>query len=230
MPETEPKAADVIDSYRRRRTRMVPLVLGGLAVVLLVVGLFLIIIWLTGDSPPSLPFLSSRTPTPTLTPTALPPSATPTITDTPLPSETPTPEGPRTYTVAVGDTLFSIAEKFGVPMDLLIATNHLTNPSNLGVGTQLIIPAEGAELPTETPIPTGLPRGSKINYTVKTGDSLQSIAAKYNSTAERIATENQMKLTDVLFVGRVLVVVVNIVTPTPTATGNPATATATIVP
>jgi LysM repeat protein len=230
MPESEPKAADVIDMYRRRRTRMVPLVLGGMAVVLLVVGLFLVIIWLTGDNPPSLPFLASRTPTPTQTSTPLPPSLTPTITNTLPPSDTPTPEGPKTYTVEVGDTLYSIAERFGVTMDLLIASNTLADPNNLGVGSQLIIPAVGAELPTETPIPTGLPRGSKVNYTVKTGDSLQSIAAKYNSTAERIATENKMKLTDVLYVGRVLVVVVNIVTPTTTPTGNPATATGTMVP
>ena len=160
MPETEPSAGDVIDSYRRRRNRVVPLFLGGLAVVLLVVGVFLVVLWLTGESPPAMPgFLATDTPTPTETPTPMPPTLTPTITNTPEPTLTPTPSGPTEYTVEVNDTLFSIAEKFGVTMDLLISFNSLTDPNNIGVGTTLLIPPPDSELPTETAIPTGLPRG-----------------------------------------------------------------------
>ncbi|MCJ7512112.1 MAG: LysM peptidoglycan-binding domain-containing protein, partial [Anaerolineales bacterium] len=192
MPETETNAGDVIDSYRRRRNRLVPLFVGGLAVVLLVVGVFLVVLWLTGDSPPALPsFLARDTPTPTATPTPPPPTETPTITNTPEASLTPTPSGPTEYIVEVGDTLFSIAETFSVTMDLLISYNGLTDPNNIGVGTTLLIPPPDSELPTETAVPTGLPRGSKIEYVVKTGDTLQSIAAKFNSTAEAIALENK---------------------------------------
>ena len=43
MPEDDRSAAEVIDAYRRRRERMVPFFLGALAVVLLVVGLFLVV-------------------------------------------------------------------------------------------------------------------------------------------------------------------------------------------
>ncbi len=231
MPETEPSVGDVIDSYRRRRNRLIPLFVGGLAVVLLVVGLFLVVLWLTGENPPAMPaFLAPDTPTPTETPTPLPPTETPTITNTPEPSLTPTPSGPTEYTVEVGDTLFSIAEKFGVTMDLLISFNALADPNNIGVGTKLLIPPPDSELPTETAVPTGLPRGSKIEYLVKTGDTLQSIAAKFNSTAEAIATENKVQLTDILFVGKLLVVPVNIATPTPTVAAPIVTATATRVP
>ncbi|MGH2607202.1 MAG: hypothetical protein ACRDG5_11490, partial [Anaerolineales bacterium] len=84
MPENEHNAANVIASYRRRRERTIPLVLGGLAVVLLVVGLFLVVVWLTGDNPPRLPALfASATPTPSVTPTPVP--ATATSSDTPTP-------------------------------------------------------------------------------------------------------------------------------------------------
>jgi len=232
MSETEHRAADVIDAYRRRRGRMLPLLLGGLAVVLLVVGGFLVVIWLTGDQPISLPFFSTDTPTPTLTFTPRPPTETPTITLTPLPSETPTPEGPRTYIVEAGDTVTSIAEQFGISADLLLAYNAaaIPDPNNIGVGSQIIIPPSDAPLPSTTALPTNLAPGARIEYVVVTGDTLQKIAAKFNSTAEAIAKASKVLVTDILFVGKVLIVPVNIATPTPTSRAPLGTATATRVP
>ena len=239
MSETEHRAADVIDAYRRRRGRMLPLLLGGLAVVLLVVGLFMIVIWLTGDQPPSLPFFATDTPTPTLTFTPLPPTETPTITLTPPPSETPTPEGPKTYIVELNDSLFSIAAEFGITIDQLLAYNPeiAANPNSIGVGSARSSSRRvDAPLPSPTALPTNLAPGARIQYVVATGDTLQSIAAKFNSTAEAIATASKIKVTDILFVGKVLVVPVNIATPTPTSrvpSATPAptsTATPTRVP
>ncbi len=226
MTESDHRAADVIDAYRRRRNRMMPLLLGGLAVVLLVVGVFLIVVWLTGENPPSLPFLSTKTPTPTVTPTPLPSSATPTITMTPAPTQSPTASGPRTYIVEANDTLYSIAQKFSTTIDLLLAYNpKVTNPNNIPVGSQLIIPEPNAQLPTETPMQKTPIPGTRIDYTVKGGDTLQSIAARFNSTAEAIALASGIKVTDILFVGKVLKVPVGIATPTPTYTPNPNTST-----
>jgi len=238
MSETEHRAADVIDAYRRRRGRMVPLILGGVAIVLLVVGLLLVIIWLTGGGIPSLPFLATDTPTATLTSTPLPPTDTPTITLTPPPSETPTPSGPVTYIVEAGDSLFSIAEQFGITIDQLLAYNPeiAASPNSIGIGSQIIIPPADAPLPSLTPIPTNLAPGARIEYIVVTGDTLQSIAAQFNSTAEAIAAASKIEVTDNLFVGTRLIVPVNIATPTPTsrvpsATPAPtATRTATRVP
>ena len=231
MPENEPKAADVIHAYRRRRERMVPLFLGGLAVVLTVVGLLLVVIWLTGDRGTALPaFLASDTPTLTDTTTPAPPTLTPTVTDTPLPSETPTPEGPKTYIVEPGDTLSSIADQFDVDILLLISVNNISDPSAINAGQELIIPQAGAVLPTTTALPQTLVPGSRIEYVVQPGDSLESIASEFNSTAKKIAELNNIKVTDVLFVGKILIVPVNIVTRTPTSTVNPATPTATMIP
>lgn len=229
MPESERSASDVIQSYRKRRERMVPLVLGAFAVVLLVVGVFLIVIWFTGENPPSLPsILASDTPTPTNTHTPVPPTATATITLTLEPTETPTPSGPITYVVQEGDTLSSIAEEFGVSIDVLIAANpDIENAASIFVGQEIIIPPPDTELPTNTPLPETLVPGTIIEYVVRAGDTLQSIAAQFNSTAEAIAEENEMEITDVLFVGDVLKVPVGIATPTPTFTPNPFTATPT---
>ncbi len=228
MTEDDRSAAEVIDAYRRRRERMVPFLLGALAVVLLVVGLFLVIIWFTGDNPPALPaFLSPASETPEPTNTLPPPTDTPEPTQTPLPSDTPTPEGPLTYVVEEGDSLASIAEQFEITIDQLIAANNLVDPNNIGVGSQLIIPSADVELPTETPLPETLTPGSTIEYVVKSGDVLQLIAERFNSTVEDIAEQNDLDPADVLFVGLRLVIRVNIVTPVPTDTPSPFTPTPT---
>jgi len=48
--------------------------------------------------------------------------------------------GGTTYTVERGDTLFAIAQQFGVTVQAIVNANNLTNPNNLAVGQQLIIP------------------------------------------------------------------------------------------
>jgi LysM repeat protein len=225
MPDSEPKVADVILSYRRRRERLIPLLLGGLAIVLLVVGIFMVVLWLTGDNPPAMPgFLASETTTPTETATQLPPTDTPTITLTPLPTDTPTPAGPITYFVELGDSLWTIAEEFGLEdIQLLMAVNNITDPDAIQVGQELIIPGEGDVLPTETPLPDNLLPGQIIEYRVKPGDTLESIAAQFNSTAEAIAEENDIDDPNAIGVGQIIFVPVNIATPTPTFTPEPET-------
>jgi LysM repeat protein len=226
MTEDDRSAAEVIDAYRRRRERMVPFLLGALAVVLLVVGLFLVVIWFTGDSPPALPaFLRSDTETPEPTNTPQPPTATLEPSRTLEPSETPTPSGPLTYIVEEGDSLASIADQFEVTIDQLIAANNLVDPNNIGVGSQLIIPDPDADLPTETALPGTLVPGTTIEYVVKSGDSLLAIAVRFNTTIESISEANDLDPVDVLFVGKKLIILVNIVTPVPTDTPSPFTAT-----
>ncbi|MGB9780748.1 LysM peptidoglycan-binding domain-containing protein [Caldanaerobacter sp.] len=61
-----------------------------------------------------------------------PPSPVP-----PVPSSGPC---PKYYTVQPGDTLWSIAQKFGISIDDLIRSNYLLNPSMIYPGQTLIIP------------------------------------------------------------------------------------------
>ncbi len=229
MSEQEPNVADVILAYRRRRDRLMPLVVGGLAVVLLVVGVFMVVLWLTGDNPPSLPsFLASKTPTATETSTPLPATETPTITLTLPPSDTPTPTGPLTYTVELGDTLEKIAEEFGLDgITLLMAVNNIDDPDAIFVGQNLLIPSSEDVLPTNTPLPENLLPGQRIEYRVQPNDSLESIAAQFNSTAEAIAEANDIEDPNDIGIGQIILVPVNIATPTPTATPGLGTPSAT---
>lgn len=233
MSDGEQNAAEVIESYRRRRQRMVPLLLGGAAVLLLVIGLVLVVLWVTGDSPPQLPALfATDTATPTETATPEPPTATPTVTLTPTITLTPTPSGPQSYIVQEGDTLTSIAEEFGVDLGLLLAYNPEIEAGAILVGQEITVPQPDAEFPTPTPLPEDLLPGAEIEYRVRSGDTVASIALEFNSTAEAIIEANDIEDPNDIRIGDILIVPVNLVTPVPTDTPdpNPPTATDTPVP
>jgi LysM repeat protein len=77
-------------------------------------------------------------PTPTAT-IALPTQA-PTLAASPVATATPQPTT-QEYTVAAGDTLTAIAEKFGVTTDAIISANSIANPDFIQPGDTLTIPA-----------------------------------------------------------------------------------------
>jgi LysM repeat protein len=231
MPESEKDVADVIQAYRRRRERIVPLVLGGLAVVLVVVGVFMVVLWVTGDNPPAMPgFLASDTPPPTHTNTVRPPTITPVITVTLEPTDTPTPSGPQTYIVGEGDSLSSIADEYELGdrgVELIMSINNLRDPDAIFVGQELIIPEAGTELPTTTPLPATLQPGQEIEYSVQPGDSLESISDKFDSLVEEIVERNEIEDPNAIGVGQVLIIPVNIATRTPTLVPEDVTPTET---
>src|SRR5574341_904073 len=78
----------------------------------------------------------------------------------------PAPAGPATqpasgtYTVARGDTLASIARRFGVTWAALAAANNLADPDHIFYGQVLVIP--GASASTGAPAPTGTPATKQI--------------------------------------------------------------------
>lgn len=220
----------VIDSYRKRqqKARRAPLVIT-IAAVLLIVGAAILIFWLLGPEKPTFSFLATETPTPTETATTTA-TATVTSTATQMPTETITPTvtlsptiaGPFIYQVEEGDNLWAIAERFGVDLLVLIEVNNL-DPANptIRVGDKLTIPASDTELPTSTPLPTDIRRGTKIEYKVQLGDSLLSIATAFNSTVDALKEENEIENENEIFVGQVLIIPVNLVTPVPTETSTP---------
>ncbi len=204
----------------------ISLLLGGLAVVLIVVGLVLLFS-LASRRGGVMALFASPTPTPThtATPTATPtvtptPTMTPTITPTPTWTPTPTPDKPFPYEVQPGDTLVGIADKFGVDLVTLMLLNGLSNKTLLAPGVKIIIPLPNMEPPTPTPIPTGLPPGATIEYFVLPGDTLQAIANRFNTTVEAILEANDMEPDVVLYAGDIILVPINILyltaTPTPT--------------
>ena len=81
-------AQSVISGYRKRQ-QLGPFLIGGLAVILVVIGLFMLVIWLTGDGKPTIKLFKTKTPTPTMTATVTPTQPTPTPSNTATITETP---------------------------------------------------------------------------------------------------------------------------------------------
>jgi LysM repeat protein len=163
---------------------------------------------------------STSTSTPTITPTE---TATPTIT------VTPTQSGPFIYEVAEGDSCWGIAVKFQVDPLILITINNLDPTCPIRIGDKLTIPGAETTLPSETPVPSNLPRGTEIEYRVKTGDTLGTIAAAFNSTVEALKEKNKIQNENEILVGMTLIIPVNLVTPVPTNTPT-STGTVTVLP
>ncbi|MDX9849415.1 MAG: LysM peptidoglycan-binding domain-containing protein [Anaerolineaceae bacterium] len=228
MKRDDPKK--LIASYKRKQ-QMLPFIIWGLALILVIVGIVLLIVWLVGPTKPKFSLFASATPTATatFTPTQVPPTATftmtSTATETPTVTITPTRSGPIEYTVVLGDTCYDIAATYDIDIMVLLAINNF-DPGSCPIqpGDKIIIPAPNQELPTATPWPTNLPRGSKLTYVVQFGDTLDLIANKFLSTVEDIMELNELENSNQIFAGQILEVRVNLVTPLPTL---PATVTPT---
>lgn len=221
-------AQDVISSYRKRQ-QMGPFIGGALAVILAIVGILILVLWLTGGNRPAISLFATKTPTATatFTPTPTTPTATATmtatVTMTPTVTATATPSGPFEYVVQEGENCFDIATKFNADINVLISLNPAYGATcAIKPNDVLLIPLPDQELPTATSLPTNLARGTKINYTVVLGDSLGGLAVRFNSTVEAIQAENKLEGIDI-FAGQVLVIPVNIVTPVPTRPASTAT-------
>jgi LysM repeat protein len=223
--ENRPPTNEVIANFRKRRQQSSNLLFFyGLIVLLVISGVILIIFSLSGGGNPLASVFQTKTPTPTITDTPTltpPPTDTPTITLTPTVSATATASAPFTYTVQEGDTLDSIATKFNLGKDgipLLLQINPSIDPTTqiIHVGDQILVPNPGLQLFTPTPIPANLRPGTKVPYTVQSGDTLAGIASKFNSTVDAIVTANNLKDANSIQVGQLLQIPVNLVTPTPT--------------
>ncbi len=100
------------------------------------------------------------------------------------------------YLVKRGDTLASIAHKFGVSVDAIAGVNGLVSVSRIWAGTYLWIPA--------ATVPPTFPPGQtcRTKYTVQRGDTLTKIAARYGVTVWRLAWNNGIKNYSRIYVGQ----------------------------
>ncbi len=223
-----------------------PVILGLLALVLVAIGVIILYVWFSSPGGPKISLFPSATPTLTETPTNTPVTPSATATETVTPSftptitETPTPSGPYEYTVKDEDNCWQIALDHNVDLPVLLAINNFPpDQCPIVAGQKILIPAPGQALPTDTPIPSDIAKGTKIEYIVKSGDGLGAIAVRFNTTVEEIikATNEynkknnlaELKDAGTIFIGQKLIIPVYIVTPTATraATSTPVPPTAT---
>lgn len=236
-------AKNIISSYRKKQ-KIGPYLLGGFAILLAVAGVVLLIVYLVGGGG-GISLFKSKTPTPTETPTPTPVTPTSTftmtatVTETPTITPTATASGPFEYVVQEEDNCTTIAEEFGVDVEVLLFINNLTSSCYITVGQTILVPAPGQEMPTRTPVPTDTAPGTKIPYTVSAGDTLNDLAVEFLSDVDRIIEETNkyrkeegldpLEDENDIKIGDILIIPVFISTPVPTTT-NTATPTMTPAP
>jgi len=114
------------------------------------------------------------------------------------------PKEPVTYTVKVGDTFQSVADKYKITVDELL----LANPDLLAEGVKLSIPVPTISKPNITDNATvDKANTSTRTHTVKVGDSIGTIARKYSVTVEAILALNPgLTNPNLIFVNQVIVI------------------------
>jgi len=121
------------------------------------------------------------------------------------------------HVVKKGDTLWSIAQKYNLSVDLIFTTNNIANSELISIGQEMKIPSHKNAV-TETKIVNQAiveKKNNNINnnvsqpenaepivYTVKAGDNLWNISRKYGVSVEVIISVNNLKEKDLLSLGQ----------------------------
>ena len=95
------------------------------------------------------------------------------------------------YIVKSGDNLYAIARRYNITVDALKRANNLTS-NLLSVGQRLVIPLPSIE-------------SSNNIYVVKKGDTLYSIANKYNVSVDNLKNTNNLNNNN-LSIGQTLII------------------------
>lgn len=95
-----------------------------------------------------------------------------------------------TYTVQSGDTLSSIASKFGTSYQSLASLNGISNPNIIYAGQVLRV--------------NGSASAGSVYYTVRSGDNLSAIASRYSTSYQALASLNDLSNPNLIFAGQTL--------------------------
>lgn len=132
-------------------------------------------------------------------------------------AEVTAPPPPATYTVAKGDNLWIIAKKNGVSVKQLTAANNLRTDSTLKLGQKLVIPGKTSEAapavapaatsmaaPAAVAAPAAAHTTTTVTHVIKAGETLGTIAKKYQVKVGDIATANNIADPTKIRVGQTL--------------------------
>jgi peptidoglycan endopeptidase LytF len=86
------------------------------------------------------------------------------------------------YVIRPGDTLIQLARQFNIPLQSIVDANpQLLNPNRLSVGDNICIPAAP---------PPGPDCGDGFSYTIRSGDTFNSLARRFNVSVASIQAAN----------------------------------------
>ncbi|MFN2186098.1 MAG: LysM peptidoglycan-binding domain-containing protein, partial [Anaerolineae bacterium] len=103
----------------------------------------------------------------------------------------------QTHTVRRGETLSSIAARYGTTVQAIVQVNGLANANYIYAGQRLIIPGSGGSVASQS--------GASGAYTVQRGDTLYSIATRHGTTVAALVQANGLG-SYLIYVGQRLVI------------------------
>ena len=108
------------------------------------------------------------------------------------------------YTIKSGDTLNKISAQFGVSVANLQAWNNISG-SLIFAGQKIIVKKGANSGSTNTNKPTNNGGGATTSYTIKSGDTLNKIAAQYGVSVANLRSWNGIS-GDLIFAGQKIIV------------------------
>lgn len=94
------------------------------------------------------------------------------------------------YIVKRGDTLWSIARTYNVTVNQIVNINNIRNPNLIYIGQRLVIPTNSTNINNNYSI-----------YKIRYGDTLYSIARRYNTSIANIVRLNRIKNPNLIYAG-----------------------------
>ena len=98
------------------------------------------------------------------------------------------PQDSEYYIVKKGDTLYKIARRYNTTAAEIARLNNISDQNVIFIGQRLII----------------RPGTDKTEYTVRRGDTLGNIAARFNTTVSRLAAINHIRNMNLIFPGMII--------------------------
>jgi len=113
----------------------------------------------------------------------------------------------QVHVVGYGDTLYSIARRYGTSVEAIMSTNGLSNRNFIWVGQRLSIPGSGGiSASGGGSAYSGGSSGGGGVYVVRRGDTLYSIARRYGTSVQAIVSANGLRNASFIYSGQRLTI------------------------